>query len=286
MCPDVCAPLVIVATALVEGFEPSSGGAIFFSPHWTQGMENVSCGWDCGDPSATHTSCHDVLPRHRIITGLFPSTVRICSAALGVQPAVPYSDAEAAVVARAIPKRQTEFFVGRACARRALAKIGITAGLIGRRDDRVPVWPAGTVGSISHTEEFCCAIVARASDMISLGIDVERAAELPLSVQRLICQPGEVAELQRLRPPRGCDWVTMAFSAKEAFYKCYYVASGNNLYFHDVAAKFRFFTPTNGEFDVEILNGSKCGVGAPKIVGRWAVDEASVYCGAYIPSEI
>ena len=58
--------------------------------------------------------------------------------------------AEEAVVRTAGPRRRAEFTAGRACARAALAALGLPAApvLAGRAGE--PRWPAGVTGSITH----------------------------------------------------------------------------------------------------------------------------------------
>ncbi len=52
----------------------------------------------------------------------------------------------------AVPARLAQFSTGRTAARLALQHPG---------QDRAPVWPAGSVGSISHCVRLCLAVVAK-----------------------------------------------------------------------------------------------------------------------------
>ena len=51
---------------------------------------------------------------------------------------------------RGVAKRQAEYLAGRLCAREALHQLCGQALVPGRDEDGVPLWPAGTVGSITH----------------------------------------------------------------------------------------------------------------------------------------
>src|SRR5208282_5779110 len=62
---------------------------------------------------------------------------------------------EAAYLGRSVPKRAQEFAAGRVCARRALAELGVVDFPLRVGEDREPLWPEGTVGSITHTTGFC-----------------------------------------------------------------------------------------------------------------------------------
>ncbi|WP_374216235.1 4'-phosphopantetheinyl transferase, partial [Frankia sp. R82] len=55
-------------------------------------------------------------------------------------------------VARAVPSRRAEFVTGRACARLALARLGVAPRPILRGPRGEPTWPRGIVGSITHCE--------------------------------------------------------------------------------------------------------------------------------------
>ena len=78
---------------------------------------------------------------------------------------------ELTIVANAVPSRVEEFRLGRAAARKALAQLGVQAGPIGVGQSRAPLWPAGIVGSISHTTGFCGSVVGSTSDYRAIGID-------------------------------------------------------------------------------------------------------------------
>ena len=77
-------------------------------------------------------------------------------------------------VKAAVEKRQREFATARVLARRLLADYGIRQYPLLNDDDRVPVWPEGFVGSISHCDDCCVvALLGKSGNTISIGIDVE-----------------------------------------------------------------------------------------------------------------
>ena len=62
-------------------------------------------------------------------------------------------------IREAVAKRQREFLVGRYCAARALAHAGYLGdGWLPLGEDRLPVWPAGWIGSISHSRFGAVAV--------------------------------------------------------------------------------------------------------------------------------
>jgi enterobactin synthetase component D len=118
-------------------------------------------------------------------------------------------------LASAVPKRRSEFLAGRLCAAAALRTANLPQEVA--RNGRAPVWPAGVVGSISHSKTRAMACVSTYYQ--ALGIDCEdmvdsaRAAKL----QQAIFTSDEAA----LRPADMEIGVffTLIFSAKEALYK-------------------------------------------------------------------
>ena len=141
---------------------------------------------------------------------------------------------ERELIASAVPKRRAEFGTGRVCARRALAALGAPPGPLLRSADRAPRWPSGVVGSITHTDGFCGAVVALSSSARALGLDAERDVPLEPALEPTVCTPAELRWLgaQPLRERGGL--AKLVFSAKEAFYKCQHAITGAYLDFLDV----------------------------------------------------
>ena len=142
--------------------------------------------------------------------------------------------AEARCVARAAPQRLREFAAGRACARRAMAELGIVDFSLQAADDRQPVWPAPMVGSITHTRGFCAAVVAERQSALALGLDSERVGDVRPELWQRICVPSELAWIRSVPALHQAAAATLIFSAKEAFYKCQYSLVRERVTFHDV----------------------------------------------------
>jgi 4'-phosphopantetheinyl transferase EntD len=127
--------------------------------------------------------------------------------------------AEEEAVAGAAQTRIEQFAAGRVCSRIALSRLGLAMTTpVPRGEDRAPIWPPGFVGSISHTDTWCAAAVARAEDVRSIGIDLEPATPLKESLWRRVCTPKERDWLHELSAPELTGKIL--FSAKEAVYKC------------------------------------------------------------------
>jgi 4'-phosphopantetheinyl transferase EntD len=139
---------------------------------------------------------------------------------------------EATEVATAVEKRVREFQAGRHCARSAMRALGIPATAIPRGADRAPIWPAGVVGTISHSDRRAGAAVARSTEFRGLGLDMELRGRAGPKLLRQIATNDELAHAQSAVGDD--DALTLLFSAKEAFYKAQHPTSKTFLGFHDV----------------------------------------------------
>jgi 4'-phosphopantetheinyl transferase EntD len=143
-------------------------------------------------------------------------------------------------IARAVPARRAEYIAGRYYARQAMMRLGLPPLAIPSAPSREPVWPCGTVGSISHAVSQCAAVVARKSSLIGIGIDIESDDPLHESILGIICTPDEQSTSSQLAKLR--------FVIKEAFYKLYFPLTHHFLDFHDVSVsidlRYSTFTAT------------------------------------------
>ncbi len=175
---------------------------------------------------------------------------------------------EEELVRQAVEERRREFALGREAARQALAGLGVPAAAIPRHEDRRPIWPAGIAGSITHCEGFCGAVVARTRDLQGIGFDAEPAKPLPEGVDRMIYGEEEAAHFSGL--PAIIHWPKLAFSAKEAFYKCFYPLTQKRLGFREVQVRFT----ADGAF--EIVSDAAAAFLKAKVQGRWLIEDGLV----------
>jgi 4'-phosphopantetheinyl transferase EntD len=145
---------------------------------------------------------------------------------------------EQALVARAVPERRREFAAGRACARRLLERLGFAPAPLLRANDRVPLWPRGAIGSITHSRSHCAVAVARTGRLAALGLDTELDEPLELDLWSSICTPCELETLSRCAPDARGKSARLRFSAKECAYKCLYPSTRAALEFRDVEIEF------------------------------------------------
>lgn len=193
---------------------------------------------------------------------------------------------EAKYMARAHPKRINEFAAGRACARAALAALGIRDFALQVAADRQPVWPVGFVGSITHTTGFCAAAVAASSSLQAIGLDSEVVGSPTLDIWPTICRDEELAWVESLAAAVRPSAVTLLFSVKEAFYKCQYPLVGEWLDFHDLRVDVRDWGATAGSFLVRASRSLRIAryVELPA-VGRYAFHEQFVSAGIVVAAE-
>lgn len=132
-------------------------------------------------------------------------------------------------------KRQCEYLAGRLCARHALWQLTGHASVPAVGEDRAPQWPAGIVGSITHSAGHAAALVAHANNWRGLGMDLERLLS-PERSQRLageILTSHELLRLQQLDPALHPWLISLTFSAKESLFKALYPLVGQRFYFQD-----------------------------------------------------
>ncbi len=145
---------------------------------------------------------------------------------------------EAAHVAKAVEKRQREFCAGRICARRAMELLGAEPTVLLSDEDRVPRWPDGLTGSISHTLNWCGAAVTRDPAIRGVGIDIERASSLKSRVFQMICTEDELSWLDALPEDERGVMGKLIFSAKESAYKAQYALTRTYLGFAAMSIEF------------------------------------------------
>ncbi len=180
---------------------------------------------------------------------ILPSSAAVAVATADV-PAPLYPE-EARVVERAVAKRQHEFATTRACARRALAQIGVPAQPIPTGPKGEPCWPEGVVGSITHCDGLRACAVARARDLLSLGIDAEPGLPLPEGVLESVARPEERDHLDALAAERpGISWDRLLFSIKESTYKAWFPLARGWLGFEEASV---VIDPVTGRFSVRLL---------------------------------
>jgi 4'-phosphopantetheinyl transferase EntD len=199
-----------------------------------------------------------------VIGEILPASVRWAHSFRNRADAVLFPE-ERAAVAAAVPERQAEFATVRACAREAMAELGVEPAPVLPDENRAPRWPAGVVGAMTHCQGYRAAAVARADVVLTLGIDAEPNAALPSDVIDLIARPEDLAALAALPDGWGISWDRLLFSAKESIFKAWFPVTREWLDFQHAAVRFR----TDGTFTARLLKPSAAGASLETLDGRW-----------------
>lgn len=107
---------------------------------------------------------------------------------------------ELACVRSAVDRRRAQFGTGRVCARRALAMLGLPEAPLTVDRSGAPRWPDGVVGSITHTSQYCAAVVKPSPPWRVVGLDAEEVGPLDAGTRDLITTEAESRWLASLAP--------------------------------------------------------------------------------------
>ncbi len=184
------------------------------------------------------------------------------------------------------PKRIHDFTAGRMCARRALQGLGVRDFSLRVGPDRCPLWPRGVIGSITHTQGYSAAVVARADAVAALGIDTEVISAVHARLWPSICTCAELERLRQLDPESRIRAAALTFAAKEAYFKCQYPLTHELLGFEAVqlddievhGARFRVL-PRQGR----LLAGPSGTVAAAPLEGRYRLHGAFITAALALP---
>jgi 4'-phosphopantetheinyl transferase EntD len=194
-----------------------------------------------------------------VIAGILP---RLAAAAESIGPEPEAGQelfpAEEALVRTADPRRRAEFTAGRACARAALAALGLPPAPVLAGPAGEPCWPAGVTGSITHCPGYRACAAARIADLAGLGIDAEPDAGLPAGLIESVAGDAERAWLARqaAAAPAVC-WDRLLFSAKEAVGKLWYPLTGH----WPGSGELAVFPQAAGTFEARVAGS--------RLTGRW-----------------
>lgn len=191
---------------------------------------------------------------------------------------------EAAQVERAVLRRQVEFAAVRACARRAAGRLGMAPFALTNGPDRAPRWPVDLVGALTHTGPapggYCAAAVARHTEIVTIGIDAEKAEPLPLRLWAFVLTSSEQLGLSGSDPQRQGLLAKIIFSAKECFYKAQFPLTRGFLGFQQVEVVLDLEAQT---FAASLAGGAAPSTLPPFPAGRFAVDGGLVTTAIALP---
>jgi 4'-phosphopantetheinyl transferase EntD len=210
-----------------------------------------------------------------VIGDILPPEVAVAEE-FGDVPDVVLFPEEEAVIARAVDKRRREFTTARACARAALAQLGLPPAPILPGLRGAPGWPPGVVGSITHCAGYRACAVARDREVVTIGLDAEPHDQLPSGVLDAVSDGGERARLAALAAARpDVCWDRMLFSAKESVYKAWFPLTRRWLGFEEASVD---IDPVTGTFTARLLVEGPLvnGTALTAFAGRWLVSNGLI----------
>lgn len=149
-------------------------------------------------------------------------------------------------------KRIKDFSSGRFCAREVLGRLGNVNSEILIGPGKEPLWPDGFVGSISHSKNIVGAVVSKSSQLVSIGLDIEKMGRVKKGMWNILFTQNEQKFLNTLSNDEEVFYTTLYFSMKESFYKLQFPLTQKYLGFTDVE-----LIQKNGKFKLEILKDFK-----------------------------
>jgi len=164
------------------------------------------------------------------LVSMLPSDIASAGGTLDVH-AEELFEAEKKAIRSAVSKRRREFAAGRCYARTALMALGCPPQPLPVGPARDVIWPYGFIGSISHSDTGCAAIVARTDNYCGIGLDLE--SDEPIEdedLRAMICRPEERAIVWD-----ETDLSKLLFVIKEAVFKAYYPGVRRYLEFEDLS---------------------------------------------------
>jgi hypothetical protein len=188
---------------------------------------------------------------------------------------------EEAAVCDSPARRRAEFAAGRACARAALASLGLPGIPLLQEPDGSPRWPTGWTGSLSHSGGLCAAAVASRSRFEALGLDLQIVRLLEPDRARLFCDEREQVWIDAHEGPERSIATLFLFCAKECARKCCRGSGGAS----DPAEIGIEAEALPGPFVARVRGAGRAPrAPVPLISGRLALVAGFVVAGAEIPS--
>lgn len=180
-------------------------------------------------------------------------------------------------------RRRADFLAGRLCAALCLQRLGIVDTFVAPPVSPLlpPIWPLGTVGSITHSKNVAAAAVAQQREIRCLGVDVEGVLnEIEAQdVQEIVTTRAELESHEATQLSRG-ELLASLFSAKESVYKGLFPFTRVEFSFLDVSVR---LDPAAGRFSFSV---EKSLPGVPREgEGSFAMHESMVYTSVVLHEE-
>lgn len=178
--------------------------------------------------------------------------------------------------------RRDDFLIGRVCASKA-HQLCFTEELLSLPvgESKAPIWPAGAVGSISHSRYMAGAAVAKKEDLLGVGIDFESRERIKEETARIILTARDIKSASGLSEQ---DLLTLIFSAKESLYKALYPEV--KVFFGFNSAAITAINLDSGSFTIELIREISAEFGPTNRAlfgGRFIFDDKNILTVIEIP---
>ena len=144
-------------------------------------------------------------------------------------------------LAKAHARRLDEFLAGRYCVHKTFGEFGEATYLpIETLESRAPQWPAGYIGSISHTKGKVWTVLAKSDQVKFIGNDMEliMSDKTAQSIKTKIIIESEQYDYNKYNEKIDFrTYITLIFSAKESLYKALYPMVQEFFGFEDAVVK-------------------------------------------------
>jgi 4'-phosphopantetheinyl transferase EntD len=142
-----------------------------------------------------------------------------------------------------------------------------------------PLWPTGVVGSISHADGLCVAVVAAADRYRSIGVDVERSQRDIVELSDWILADAERQEDGRDIAVSG---LMARFGAKESAIKCAFPLTQRVIEFNQLVVRLDIQAQRYSIRTANALDPDAAVFAAME--GRYAQDRQHNFCVSYVPA--
>jgi len=178
------------------------------------------------------------------LTRVLPTT---CRAQIGFINAFqqPLSEKEIPKTGFKSTIRYREFIAGRNIAKALMQEETTEDILIKHGSTFLPIWPELFKGSVSHKGKLCGAIISNCSDILSLGLDIEKYEAISEDIWPTYTDQEEI-QRNKFNDISESYLANILFSCKESAFKAFYQRGLTTVKLSDISIK---LTP-----DTECLN--------------------------------
>jgi 4'-phosphopantetheinyl transferase EntD len=156
-------------------------------------------------------------------------------------------------IRRAVIKRRSEYLAGRFCCQDVLKKLGANSTSVSTGKGRLPLWPLGYIGSLSHSGNRAIAVIGECDKVNFIGVDIEKyVTGILFEIVNEVISSEESNYLKSL-PLNYELGLLLIFSAKESLFKALYSKVGFYFDFH--SASIFNINVNKGFFEVRLNHG-------------------------------